>query len=411
MRILMLNHNVAWSGGTFFRAYHFARQMAKSGHQLTLLTISPTRRFGFGEQMSDGVRVVETPDLFWGRGRTGWDPWDTLSRLLFVRRRSWDLVHAFDSRPAVILPALLLRRRGIPLVMDWADWWGRGGTIYERPNQLLWRMLAPIETFFEEAFRRYADGTTVISEALYQRALSLQVTESTMIRIPQGSDVGQIRPLDRSEARQALGLPLDAPLLGHLGVLQPKDAALLLNAFKIIRKCHGHCKLIMIGNHRAHIAQYEMGRNSVIETSYVDYENLVRYLAACDVLMLPLCNTTSNQARWPSRINDYLAVGRPIITCPVGDVSVLFREHDIGLLANDNPQDFARATLSLLEDQALREEMGSNARRTAEGQLSWERLAAQLEEFYHKIVYQQDQDKMGQSGAMDKKRKEPRHVA
>lgn len=410
MRILMLNHNVAWRGGTFFRAYHFALHMAKRGRQVTLLTVSPTRRFGYDERMSDGVRLVETPDLFWGRGRTGWDPWDTLSRLLFVRRQSWDLVHAFDSRPAVILPALLLRRRGIPLVMDWADWWGRGGTIYERRNQLLWRMLAPIETFFEEAFRRYADGTTVISQPLYQRALSLNVNESTMIRIPQGSDVDRIRPLDQSQARQALGLPLDAPLLGHLGVLQPKDAALLLNAFKIIRKCHGHCKLIMIGNHRVNIEQYEIGRNSVIETGYVDYENLVRYLAGCDVLMLPLRNTISNQARWPSRINDYLAVGRPIITCPVGDVSELFREHNIGLLAPDNPQDFAGATLSLLEDQALREEMGFNARRIAEEQLSWEILTVQLEKFYRKILSQQD-EKVGQGDAREKKQKDRRHVA
>ena len=69
---------------------------------------------------------------------------------------------------------------------------------------------------------------------------------------------------------------------------------------------------------------------------------------------------------------------------------MLFREHNIGLLADDNPEDFAEATLSLLEDQALREEMGSNARWVAEEQLSWKKLTDQLETFYHKILNQSD---------------------
>jgi glycosyltransferase involved in cell wall biosynthesis len=151
-----------------------------------------------------------------------------------------------------------------------------------------------------------------------------------------------------------------------------------------------------------------VSHDAVIETGYVDYENLVRYLAACDILMLPLCNTISNQARWPSRINDYLAVGRPVVTCPVGDVSLLFREHNIGLLADDNPQHFARATLSLLEDQALREEMGSNARRIAEEQLSWENLTGQLETFYHKILNQSDH--VGRGGATEKVQEEQHYA-
>src|SRR5574341_1333987 len=98
MRLLLLNHNVAWSGGTFFRAYHFGREMVRRGHHVTLLPVSPRRRFGLHQEIRDGVRVVETPDWLWGRGRTGWDPWDTLQRIRFVGGRRWDVVHAFDSR-------------------------------------------------------------------------------------------------------------------------------------------------------------------------------------------------------------------------------------------------------------------------------------------------------------------------
>src|SRR4051794_13170334 len=111
MRILMLNHNVAWRGGTFFRAYHFARHLGRRGHSVTLLTISPGRRMGFTTNHRDGITLVETPDLLWGVGRTGWDPWDTVNRLAWLRTKTWDIVHAWDCRPAVILPALYAKQQ------------------------------------------------------------------------------------------------------------------------------------------------------------------------------------------------------------------------------------------------------------------------------------------------------------
>src|SRR5216683_4454900 len=123
MRILLLNHNVAWSGGTFFRAFHFGRELARRGHQIDLICISPHRRFSFDCEKRDGIKIHGSPDLFWGRGRSGWDPWDCLRRSARVLKGEWDLVHAFDSRPAVILPALVVQRRSVPLVLDWADWW------------------------------------------------------------------------------------------------------------------------------------------------------------------------------------------------------------------------------------------------------------------------------------------------
>ena len=133
MRLLMLNHNVAFGGGTFQRAFNLAKRLAPLGHQVTLLAIDPHARLRFSAVERGGVEVVGSPDLLSGIGRTGWDPWDVARRIGYVWRREYDLVYAFDSRPAVVAPALAYQRRhGVPLMMDWADWWGRGGAIGER---------------------------------------------------------------------------------------------------------------------------------------------------------------------------------------------------------------------------------------------------------------------------------------
>ena len=350
---------------------------------MTLLAISPRSRVHFNQYMCDGVRVIETPDLLWGRGRTGWDMWDTLTRTLFASRETWDLVHAFDSRPAVILPALFLQRRGVPLVMDWADWWGRGGTIEERSTGKLLRILfGPIETYFEEAFRYRADGTTVISTALRSRALLLGAQQDYLEILLQGSDVEKVIPLSKSTCRQELGLMEATNVVGYVGTLSKSDAQLLFTSFSALReKCPG-TKLLLIGNHRSNIPTGP----DVVETGHVPADQYLRYLGACDLFLLPLKDTIASRGRWPSKINDYLAAGRPIVASAVGDVKHLFTRYQIGCATVDNPTDLANSAFDLLSNPLLMDKLGHNAREVAEKHFSWSTLAKNLEAYYFHVL-------------------------
>ena len=154
MRILYLNHNIAWTG-TFFRAFHPGRHLVARGHDVTLVTTHASHRLGFATAVNDGLKIVYAPDLLWGPARQGWDFYNALRRLGHLGADRWDLIHAFDARPVVSIPALRLSRGGrATLVMDWADWWGRGGTIEERSGWPVRTLFGPMETWFEEAFLR-----------------------------------------------------------------------------------------------------------------------------------------------------------------------------------------------------------------------------------------------------------------
>ena len=132
MNILFISHNVSWSG-SFFRGFYWARELVKRGHSVTILSTSKKSKYSFNEQISDGVKLLEGPDLFSGRLRSGWDPWSTYRRLSFISKLNYDIIHCIDSRPNTIIPGLYLSRltKSI-LVLDWLDWWGRGGTIRYR---------------------------------------------------------------------------------------------------------------------------------------------------------------------------------------------------------------------------------------------------------------------------------------
>ncbi len=375
MHVVLLNHNLARSRGTFWRALEIGKALTRAGHHATLITTSARRRWRSAGGLDSGVRILETPALVKGPLRSGSDPIDLVRRLGWAAgrvRHDIDIIHAFDSRPTVILPALLARRRtGAALVMDWADWWGRGGTTEERASPALLRaMVRPVETYFEEAFRTKADATTVISSPLRERALRLGVLPESIALVRQGCNPHEITPLDLEVSRQACGLPPAVPVLGHLGVLLPADAALLMAVFRDVRIAIPEARLLLIGDPAVKLPPDP----GLIRTGIVPAALLPTYLAACNLFLLPLTDSIANRARWPSKANSYFAAGRPVVTSPVGDLATEVARHDAGRVGSPGDGTFQRACVQLITDRGMAERLGHNARALAENQLSWDTI-------------------------------------
>jgi len=388
MRILYLNHNVAWSGGTFFRAFECGRAIAARGHEVVLLSISPTRRLSFSSAVHHGVTVVETPDLLWGRGRTGWDPWDVLARVAHVRAAGrWDIVHSWDCRPVAILPALAARHRNRPqvrLLTDWADWWGRGGTQTERPGAWM-RVMWPLETFFEEHYRNRADGTTAISSLLRDRALALGQRRDRVRLLPQGC--GEAWVPDRLAARAHLGLSDRERLLIYIGKLNTSDADLWFDTIGRLFARRSDIRVAMVGNHGATIPAAVAGHAKFAAPGRVDDDTLRQYVAACDVSVVPMADTLANRARWPSKANPLLAAGRAVVMTRVGDLAALVDARDAAEIVAATADALVTGVEHVLDDNARRDALETRARALAAGELSWPRIAADLADFYEVLRY------------------------
>jgi len=388
MRVLMLLSNTAGKG-TYWRALHLARHLSFRGHELTVVATPSKRRLRFCTHLDtqSNVTLVEAPDIIGGPVRYGWDPWSLAARTVWAHKQRFDLVHGFESRPTTILPALYLQRfRGTPLVLDWCDWFGRGGSVEERPSWLIRVLLGRIETFFEENFRVWADGTSVINQFLYLRATELGVPSETIVHLPNGSDISGLRPIPKTEARTAVGLPLDVPIIGYIGAIFHRDAQLMSQAFDKILLSEPKARLLLAGYCNANVEEMVSQPAAVWRTGRLSYEQINNYLAACDIFWLPLRDSGANRGRFPLKINDYMAVGRPVVATSVGEVADLIRQGGFGSVTADQPDEIAVAVVSLLHNPAEGERMGSRAREIAETELSWERMSLKLEGFYHKVL-------------------------
>ena len=342
------------------------------------------------EYEEDGVHFVDT-DLLPGRMRSGWDLWDTWNRVKYLRGRKFDLIHAFETRPATIHPVRsLLRKHPAPLVIDWVDWWGRGGLIREQ-RPLWYRIFSgvSVETFYEEHFRTLADGTTVISRGLGARAETLGVSPDTIYWVPSGSDVSNVRVEAPVIHRSRFGLSADAFVLGFSAMDVILGVEMVLEAVQLASLSCPELILVMSGKDSRRLRNFAARKGiakRIIHFGFLSADDYMKLMSCVDVFLLPFIDVVANHGRWPGRIRDYMAVGRPVISNPVGEMKRLATEEQIGLLADEKAADIAAKILYLRSNPELRARLGINARDAAEQRFSLEIMAARLETCYYETL-------------------------
>ncbi len=380
LKVLILNHNVEWRG-TFQRCYDFAKLLAARHHDVTIVTNSKTARFQFDEYLLDQIKIIRSPDLFWGILRSGWDPLNVFRRYGYLKNRKFDILHAFDNRPTVILPALWLQQKlKCPLVSDWCDWWGRGGAIRLRKNKILNFLFEPIETYFEERYRRDADFLTVISDTLKDRAIRLGCDPAKIEVIPPLAPVDKIFPIEKMEARKTLNLSNYNPILIFSGFVL-YDIQMVFESYRLVHQSYPKSLLILTGGVPPALTR-KFWDLPILNVGLVSQDLLQNYLGASDLCLLPLSDNLTNQARFPHKIGHYLAAGRPVVSNPVGEVGSLIQNQNIGILTDPTAESFARGICRILSEPDRLNEMGTNARSVAEKKLSGSQFSEKLEEIY-----------------------------
>jgi len=369
------------------RVTRLAERMVARGHTVTLLCIKDQGVYGIREYSENGISFVEVPDLLPGKLRTGWDPWDAFNRWLWLRKNfEFDLVHAFETRPATIHPLqLALRKKKIPLVIDWIDWWGRGGIITTNRPKWYQVIFGPFETFYEENFRTMADATTVICTALGHRAEGLGVHPDSIFKVSIGSDTEGIPDVDPQVYRPELGLPADRPVAVFSAMDAVMDVELVFDAMVHLKVSHPDLLLVMTGNGAEGLtrrAQQKGIGDSFLHFGRLPYGQFEKALTCADLFFLPFADTVFNRGRWPCKLGDYLAAGRPVVSNPVGEVRAVMTSHEVGVLTDPNPKAFAVGVASLLEDGGLRGRYGREARHVAETELAWGHIIDELEQAY-----------------------------
>lgn len=217
---------------------------------------------------------------------------------------------------------------------------------------------------------RAAAGLLAVSDGLAEDMAALGIPRDRITIHRTGLDRSVFRPLDRTEARAALGLPADAKVLATVGALiARKGQELIIAALPALPDVI--LLLAGAGPDEAPLRQQARALSVAERVRFlgpVPHRELPVVLSAADVFVLPTASEGLANA-WV----EALACGTPVVTTPIPGARELITSREYGLLAERNPEAISAAVRETLSAPPSREA----AARGAEG-FSWEASAAAL---------------------------------
>lgn len=374
-RVLILLENEPYPHDA--RVRQEAQALIAAGHRVTVA--GPT---GFGFEARDerieGVRVLRYRAPPGGSGFAGYVR-EYASSLLALHRlarraareEGVDVVVVCTAPDLLILPALLLARRGAGIVVDHHD---PSPELFERKfgrRGVTHRVLLAVERF---ALRR-ADAVISVNETCAELARSRDgVAPERVFVVRQGPDPQRIHPVEpRPELRRGR-----ESLVLWTGMLTEKArVARLVEAADDIVNGRGVASIgfALVGPGDARNAVLEEVRRRGLEDfvalpGRVDDELLRAYLSTADVCVSVDEHGPMNDLATVTKVLDYMAVGRAVVQFPLVEMRRLCGESTAYARSGD-VADLADRLLELVRDADRRRELEVAARRRVMDGLMW----------------------------------------
>ena len=118
----------------------------------------------------------------------------------------------------------------------------------------------------------------------------------------------------------------------------------------------------------------------------VSDDELPYYLAAADVLALPLADTLVNRGRWPHKLGDMLAAERPVIVSAGGEFPTMIGARNCGLLVPFSGDAYAKALLDLLQSPQEAAGLAQRGRRLMVDEFNWVTIGRQLRDVVERVA-------------------------
>jgi len=306
-----------------------------------------------------------------------------------------DLILIYEPSPiTVCLPALLLKKLKSAPVMFWMqDLWPESlsATGAVRSEKILKLVELMVRVIYKGC-----DRILMQSRAFLDPIKRLGGDPKRVLYFPNSSEK-LYKPLtvDKNASERTL-LPdgFRVTFAGNIGSAQDFDT--ILTAAEYFKN-HKDIKLVVLGDGRMFKWVKSQVRTRKLENTVHllgrhPAEAMPRYFALSDALLVTLRKKPIFALTIPSKVQSYLACGKPIIASLEGEGARVVEDAGAGVICpTENPKALADAILKLYNMSATdREEMGRNGRRYYEKNFDREMLLDRLEGWMRELISQKN---------------------
>jgi glycosyltransferase involved in cell wall biosynthesis len=223
-----------------------------------------------------------------------------------------------------------------------------------------------------------AMGVIGVSAALKDAMIALGISQEEIEVIGNGVDLARFEPIDSKEAKNRLGIPLDARAIVSVGGLTPvKGFEFLIAALAAILPRYPRARLYIVGegNARSKLESLiqELGlQEQVFLVGSKPNDELKFWYSAADLSCL-----VSAREGWPNVVQESLACGTPVVATRIGGIPEIITSQELGVFVAQNRESIATGLEFALNKQWERSAIVSHARRR-----TWDDVAIEVENYF-----------------------------
>lgn len=253
---------------------------------------------------------------------------------------------------------LLSKLLGLKLILSIAEWHIEVGINKKGLNK--WNAF-----IFDKYAPRLASGIIPISKFIFNEMLKSN-KEKDIFLLPILTDFQYINSVNSSLEKNSYFLFCGA--IGYLELIE-----FVLESYSLFLKkdvpISIKLKLVLHGPKKDinqlinQIFRNDLLKNKVSIEVDLDYADLIKRYKSAIALLIPLRNTIQDKARFPHKVAEYLASGRPIITNNWGEVGYYLSDKVNALIAeNYNFEEYAELMKYAFKNKEMSDRIGQNGK-------------------------------------------------
>jgi glycosyltransferase involved in cell wall biosynthesis len=320
------------------RLYEFPRQMARLGHEVRCFCLSYQ---GHDEGEWEHPAESATGRLHWQSRSLGRLIVPGLLRyptelLRHLRAFKPDTLIGASDIPHAVLAQWLAKRLDIPYAID----------LYDNFEGYGQARIPGMVAALRRATRQAALVTTT-SELLKEFVETDYHATGKVLALPSTIDKSVFHPQDKAACRLALGLPLDAPLVGTAGgLLRERGIDVLYDAWPQVASIRPQARLVLAGPTDRQLPPPQ--REDVIYLGSVPHRDTALLFNALDIGVIYLKDTLFGRYCFPQKAYEMLACRLPVVAADAGAMPALLKDQRNLYQVDDNAS-LAQAILANLD--------------------------------------------------------------
>ncbi len=238
----------------------------------------------------------------------------------------------------------------------------------------------------------FLDGLTVISEKLKQDIVRDYNCSKDQVSVwTTGVDPSHFDPATVGDMRKTLGIE-DRFVVMYHGIFSPfRGLQQVIRAISLLKDNYPDLLFILLGKGEAkgelESLVVELGlHDHVLIHPPVKFKEVPKFINSADCGILPFPDREWWNTSGPLKLNEYLAIGKPVVLTEIAAHKAVFDNEPFGFYSkNEDPVNLAGA-IEAVRNVEDRETLNKKAREFALKRLTWEKQAQNITSFFSSFL-------------------------